>query len=150
MLLVKVQGEDIQYPYTIKQLKEDNPNTSFSNPLQPENISYLGVYEVVVEPVPSFDEYTQKVVDASEPALVDGVWKLSKTVENLTGSEAEYALARLASRRRSSRDEKLSQTDHYGLSDVTMSAEMATYRQSLRDVPQQDGFPQNVIWPTKP
>jgi hypothetical protein len=26
----------------------------------------------------------------------------------------------------------------------------ATYRQELRDVPQQPGFPSNVIWPTKP
>lgn len=26
----------------------------------------------------------------------------------------------------------------------------ATYRQALRDIPQQDGFPENVIWPSKP
>lgn len=29
-------------------------------------------------------------------------------------------------------------------------AEWATYRQTLLDVPQQDGFPHNVIWPVKP
>ena len=27
---------------------------------------------------------------------------------------------------------------------------MRAYRQALRDVPQQDGFPDNVIWPEKP
>ena len=26
----------------------------------------------------------------------------------------------------------------------------ATYRQALRDVPEQEGFPENVIWPTPP
>jgi hypothetical protein len=26
----------------------------------------------------------------------------------------------------------------------------ADYRQALRDVPQQSGFPQEVVWPTKP
>lgn len=26
----------------------------------------------------------------------------------------------------------------------------AEYRQALRDVPSQEGFPQNIIWPTKP
>tara|TARA_B100000900_G_C20549106_1_gene703935 strand:+ start:888 stop:1346 length:459 start_codon:yes stop_codon:yes gene_type:complete len=150
MLLVKVQGEDIQYPYPVSQLKADNPNTSFSSPLRPESLAPLGVYEVVMEPDPSFDEYTQKVVEASEPVLVDGTWTITKTVEDLAGAEAEDALVRLSSQRRSSRDERLSQTDHYGLSDVTMSAEMATYRQALRDVPQQEGFPQNVTWPIKP
>ena len=36
---------------------------------------------------------------------------------------------------RSKRDSLLKETDHYGLSDVTMSADMATYRQNLRDLP---------------
>lgn len=26
----------------------------------------------------------------------------------------------------------------------------ATYRQALRDIPSQDGFPYSVMWPTKP
>jgi len=26
----------------------------------------------------------------------------------------------------------------------------AAYRQALRDVPQQAGFPDNIVWPTKP
>tara|TARA_R100001510_G_scaffold28126_1_gene24832 strand:+ start:446 stop:919 length:474 start_codon:yes stop_codon:yes gene_type:complete len=147
MLLVKVQGEDIQYPYPVSQLKADNPNTSFSQPLQPETLASMGVYEVVVEPDPSFDRFTQKVVEASEPVLVDGVWTITKTVEDLAGAEAENGLAELASVRRSLRDEKLAETDHYGLSDVTMSDDMATYRQALRDVPQQESFPQEVTWP---
>ena len=29
-------------------------------------------------------------------------------------------------------------------------AEWAAYRQALRDVPQQDGFPENIIWPEEP
>lgn len=26
----------------------------------------------------------------------------------------------------------------------------ATYRQTLRDIPQQEGFPDNITWPTPP
>lgn len=48
------------------------------------------------------------------------------------------------------RNELLKETDHYGLSDHTMTDEMAAYRQALRDVPQQDGFPVDITWPTKP
>lgn len=31
-----------------------------------------------------------------------------------------------------------------------VSPQWATYRQALRDVPQQVGFPANIQWPTKP
>ena len=51
---------------------------------------------------------------------------------------------------RAKRDFLLKETDFYALSDVTMPDEMATYRQALRDVPSQSGFPANVTWPTKP
>ena len=36
---------------------------------------------------------------------------------------------------RSKRNSLLKETDHYGLSDVTMSEDMTTYRQELRDLP---------------
>jgi len=58
--------------------------------------------------------------------------------------------AALAASERSKRDELLKATDHYGLSDVTMSDAMTTYRQALRDVPQQTDFPSTISWPSKP
>ena len=48
------------------------------------------------------------------------------------------------------RNQLLSDTDFYALSDRTMSAEMTTYRQALRDVTDQEGFPETITWPTKP
>ncbi len=42
------------------------------------------------------------------------------------------------------------ETDWMASSDVTMSSDMTTYRQALRDVPAQGGFPFSVTWPTKP
>jgi hypothetical protein len=33
---------------------------------------------------------------------------------------------------------------------VPVSAEWVAYRQALRDIPQQPGFPDNIQWPTKP
>ena len=58
--------------------------------------------------------------------------------------------AALEATERATRDDLLKATDHYGLSDVTMSAEMTAYRQALRDVPQQADFPATITWPTKP
>lgn len=51
---------------------------------------------------------------------------------------------------RKERDRKLAETDFYGLSDVTMSAAMTTYRQALRDITDNYTSLDDVVWPTKP
>jgi len=54
---------------------------------------------------------------------------------------------------RQQRNSKLAETDFYALSDVTMSEDMTTYRQNLRDLT--NGLStvddvNNVTWPIKP
>lgn len=44
----------------------------------------------------------------------------------------------------------LAATDWTANSDVVMSAEMAAYRQALRDITDQSGFPENITWPQEP
>jgi len=66
---------------------------------------------------------------------------------------AEQAPARALERLRQRRNALLAETDFYALSDVTMSDDMKTYRQNLRDLP--DGKDtvekcENATWPTKP
>lgn len=51
---------------------------------------------------------------------------------------------------REARDFFLTETDVWALSDRTMSAEQIAYRQALRDITAQSGFPTEVVWPTKP
>jgi hypothetical protein len=51
---------------------------------------------------------------------------------------------------REHRNRLLAETDYLALSDVTMSDNMKTYRQALRDVPQQSSFPTSFIIPIKP
>lgn len=62
--------------------------------------------------------------------------------ENSTEGKAKAA--------RRERDRLLSDVDWAAGTDVTMSDAMKVYRQALRDVPQQAGFPENINWPTKP
>ena len=57
---------------------------------------------------------------------------------------------RAAARVREERDRLLAETDYLALSDVTMSSAWTTYRQNLRDIPAQSGFPNSVTYPTKP
>lgn len=51
---------------------------------------------------------------------------------------------------RSERNQLIAATDWWATSDRTMTADEAAYRQALRDVPSQAGFPADVTWPTKP
>ena len=48
------------------------------------------------------------------------------------------------------RDRLLKETDWWGVSDHTMSQSQSDYRQLLRNIPQQEGFPFEITWPTKP
>jgi len=47
------------------------------------------------------------------------------------------------------RDVLLSESDVHALAD-RITNEWKTYRQALRDVPAQSGFPNTITWPTKP
>ena len=78
------------------------------------------------------------------------------TAEEETARDTEEAayLAgaddRLAAEARDKRNGLLAATDWTANSDVTMTTEMTAYRQALRDVPTQAGWPTTVNWPTAP
>ena len=66
------------------------------------------------------------------------------TVENLSQEDAERNV-------RSRRDTLLAESDWTQVADAPVDqAAWATYRQALRDVPQQAGFPFSVTWPQEP
>ena len=59
---------------------------------------------------------------------------------------AEQALSSL----RSKRNQLLAETDYLALADSTLTDEMRSYRQALRDLPANTTDPANPVWPTKP
>jgi len=90
--------------------------------------------------------------------LVDGV-SVQLTAEEEAARDAEEtawangAFDRAMAELRTKRNGLLAETDFYALSDVTMSSDMTTYRQNLRDLT--SGLStvddvNNVTWPTKP
>tara|TARA_B100000073_G_C23657451_1_gene543104 strand:- start:331 stop:822 length:492 start_codon:yes stop_codon:yes gene_type:complete len=147
------------------QLEQENKNMSLPSSWTDATLDALGVASVVMVEKPEVNEWQVAVKDGVEQ--VDGVWREKWVVQEMfteytdgegntitvqAQKDAKTAAdnAALAASERSKRDELLKVTDHYGLSDVTMSSEMATYRQALRNVPQQAGFPNNITWPTLP
>lgn len=52
---------------------------------------------------------------------------------------------------RHNRDRLLAASDWTQVADAPVdAAAWATYRQALRDIPQQEGFPDNITWPEVP
>lgn len=87
--------------------------------------------------------------------MVDGV-VIEMTAEEISEFEARQAEweagagARAAAAVREQRDALLAQTDWWVLPDRTATQAQLDYRQALRDITAQAGFPNDVTWPTKP
>lgn len=89
--------------------------------------------------------------------LVNGV-RVDLTPEEISQIEAEEANwlagadARKAEFVRTERNAKLAATDWTQAADVPQAVKdsYASYRQALRDVPQQAGFPNQIVWPELP
>ena len=128
--------------YSIGQLRRDNPNTSFPKVPSDALLAYWGVYPYTVQDQPTVDYMTQTLTPTALTE-VDGAWTQGWEVSNLSVEDAGRNI-------RSHRDNLLQKTDWMAMSDNTMSPAWITYRQALRDVTAQEGYPYSVIWPTKP
>lgn len=98
------------------------------------------------------DSATQKL-ESAQLYLEDGV-VYGVQVVSLTQGEIDGAVAAKASRIRSDRNRRLTESDWTQLADSPLTAEekaeWATYRQALRDISSADGFPENVTFPLRP
>ena len=81
---------------------------------------------------------------------------IEEVSENLFEIKAvpEPTLEERSERVRNERDAKLKETDVYLLSDYPISeterTQVVQYRQQLRDLPMQTGFPDEIVWPENP
>jgi hypothetical protein len=80
---------------------------------------------------------------------------LDQTQTEPTEAEINTEIARLTAEQpwevlRSKRDQLLTETDYLALADSTLTDEMRSYRQALRDLPANTVDPANPVWPVKP
>ena len=129
--------------YSLRQLKSDNPNVSFPKVPSDELLASYGVYPYT-RPEPSeYDGLAWSLID-DDFVEVNGAWMLPYKLEALPLEQAERNI-------RDHRNNLLADTDWTQVADAPVDqAAWATYRQALRDITSQEGFPYNVVWPTKP
>jgi len=149
-MFVKTTNDQInQYPYTVGNLRRDNPNTSFPKRVSDEMLADWGVYPVAKVDRPNVD-HTQNLTEG-QPALVDGQWQQTWVITDATPEEVSQRAAQQADDIRNTRNQLLSDSDWTQIADAPVNATAwATYRQALRDVTSQVGFPYDITWPNKP
>jgi hypothetical protein len=153
---VKTQGE----------WRQANKHISLPRVWTATTLTDLGLTAVLAAPKPACTDLQQVVgngVTTDAKGNTVEAWSVVDKFADTTDEdgvvttkaehEADYTAkkdADAAASVRTQRDDKLKATDWTALSDVTMTAEMTTYRQALRDVPAQAGFPSTITWPTSP
>lgn len=149
---VKSQGE----------IRKLFPNTSLPRVWSEAVCNQLGIDPVLESPAPEVTRY-QTANKSGVTQDANGNWVWAWTIgpvftdnEEATAAEQEAAYVQRiddeqATAVRADRDKRLADTDWTQVSDAPVDASAwATYRQSLRDVPSQNGFPWDVTWPEKP
>ena len=107
----------------------------------PSNYAALASNGDILAVAPPPDLTAAQTMDWGSGSVVGGKWQRF-TVRDKTDAE-------LLAEVRGKRTRLLSETDYFALSDVTMSSDMTTYRQKLRDLPSTVDLT-DIVYPTKP
>ena len=107
----------------------------------PSNYAALAANGDILEVAATPTTSDSQTLDWGAGSVVSGKWQRF-TLRNKTDAEK-------LSEVRGTRDDLLTATDFYALSDVTMSSDMTTYREALRDLPANVDLT-NIVYPTKP
>ena len=149
-MYIKVSGSVTTYPYTIQNLKSDNPNISFPNILTDSVLNDFNVYSVVQ--VENGGDYTKNYVEGT-PTQSGSLYLQNWTESDASSEDIETRKNEKWEEVRDIRDSLLSQSDWTQFQDSPITGSLLTdwqtYRQGLRDITTQDN-PYSLTWPTKP
>lgn len=148
-VLLNPNGSIKQYPYTLTDLRLDNRGTSFAKELSDEVAATFNCFPVVPAPEPA-DDHT---LNHTRIAVKQGDQWVEQWVSSPATPEdiAERTNVK-AEQVRAERALLLEQCDWTQLGDSPVQPvnEWRVYRQALRDITQQPGYPHNISWPDPP
>ncbi len=153
-MFIQIQnGAPVGYAVTEENLRALYPTHVFPALFRPEDVAPFGfgIYEFSQVPNPVFPN---KLTEGAPVLRENGIWYQSWTEVEMTSEEQEVATAQEAQQVRGRRGFLLMQSDWTQLPDANITAEKksewSAYRQQLRDVPEQEGFPWTITWPVAP
>lgn len=147
-VLLKKDGSVDRYPYTLADLKISNPGTSFPSEISDETAKEFNCFPVDPIDPPPYDH----TVNVERTAIKQNDHWFEEWIS--TPATPEQITERTNSQAdsvREERNQRLADCDWTQLPDAPVdTAAWATYRQDLRNLTEQSGFPWQVIWPLKP
>jgi len=149
--LLKNDGSLDRYPYTLTDLRFAHPGTSWPKVISDEVAASFGVVPVKPTQQPA-DNY---LTNLERTAVKQGPDWLEKWTETpATPEQITERTDAKAADVRSERNQYLAACDWTQLADSPLDADTksawALYREALRMLPEQTGFPWNVQWPPQP
>ena len=139
MELIKVIG-GLPVPYSLETFRADNKHTVYGKVISDRHLNTQGVYRVAVSPEPDVPVGQKVVKDTAPTQDAGGNWVLGWSLVPLSASVA-----------RSHRNALLTASDYTQLADSPRDKQSwAVYRQALRDITGQVGFPETIVWPVAP
>jgi hypothetical protein len=157
---IRLQTGAVMYEAEFRAYQKANGGPAWDTTTT-EVLTALGA-DVVFEGPQASGGTVYQYSQASGVEQIDGKWYTKYILgptftdtEDTTAAEQEAAYkaskdAEQAKSVRTSRDDKLTETDWRFRSDMTPSQAWKDYCQALRDIPAQAGFPWTVTWPDAP
>lgn len=150
-MLIKLEnGVPTGAPLVVANFRQLFPTISFPLHLSAQDVaSYgYGLYDFSAAPTAGKHE---KVVESPPVRSASGVWVQAWSVVEMTPEEKAEQDTAKAFQVRNERNIRLSQSDWSQIADSPVDKQVwLGYRQALRDVPAQAGFPWGVAWPKQP
>ena len=147
-MYLRIINNEINYPYSLQTLREDNINISFPSEMNESLMSEWDIHEVRQTPKPN--NYTKNISEGT-PILVEGVYYQNWEQTDASTSEINARIEVKWVEIREMRNQLLAECDWTQLADIpTETKEVWTnYRQNLRDITNQTN-PFDIVWPVKP
>jgi len=126
-----------------------HPNTSMPQQLSEELLNEFGADVVLEGPQAQPTRYQTSFSNGVEQ--LDGKWYTKYSVAEMDADAIAIKDTEQAKAMREQRGEKLKDSDWTQVADAPVDkATWATYRQALRDITAQSGFPWTITWPIEP
>ena len=145
---IRTQDGQVMFEEQFRQHIKQNGGGTWET-TTPEILASLGASVVLEGPQASPTRYQTAFRDGVQQ--IDGQWFTKYSVADMDDEAKTAKDAEQAKSVRTQRDEKLKTTDWTQVSDAPVDKTVwATYRQALRDLTKESGFPWDMTWPTEP
>jgi len=143
---IRTQDGQVMFESEFRKLY---PNTSFPQIINAETFNEFGATVILEGAQAQPTRYQVAFRDGVEQ--IDGQWFTKYSVAEIDDEAKTAKDAEQAKSVRQQRDEKLKDTDWTQVADAPVDKEAwATYRQALRDLTKESGFPWDMTWPEQP